>query len=254
MRIITNVPRLKRNRNIATILFFVSLAMLIGGLILNSVAATSPVFFFVPCLIMPLALFTTLVSVRMTNEYIRVPRPEDAIGEAVKGVSKLGVLYNYLPVAPHILVTPHGIYTFHALFQSRSFTVNGDTWIDNRVKGLFGRLSVFFRGETIGKPFRIATQQADQVETLLQTALPGVDLEVQPVVVLTADKAELTVKEPSLPVGLTNAMKRPNLKQMLRDDKMREGAYVLNAAQLETIDAALRGTAANSKGLTEAEV
>ena len=100
MHIVTNEPKLRRNRLIAQVLFFISLAVLIGGLVIfNLGGRTNEIFFYAPCIVMPLGLATTIFSIRLTNQYVRLPHPEVAIREGLRGINKRSVLYNYvLPV------------------------------------------------------------------------------------------------------------------------------------------------------------
>lgn len=107
MRVLTNELRIKQGRRLGTILFFVSLFVLTMGLLLSNFLTVDPnVLVFVPCLVMPIGLVTTLLSVRLTNEWVRVPRPEEALVEGLAGINRRSVLFNYFPPANHILITP----------------------------------------------------------------------------------------------------------------------------------------------------
>ncbi|MHB8753021.1 MAG: hypothetical protein ACYDBJ_28010, partial [Aggregatilineales bacterium] len=67
MRVYLNEQRLKRNRQLATILFVASLVILFGGLIISyTVTADKYYLMIVPLIAMPIGLLTTWWSVRLT--------------------------------------------------------------------------------------------------------------------------------------------------------------------------------------------
>src|SRR5690348_15172907 len=115
MRIETNLRLAKRNRRIGHFLFFFSMAVLIGGFVLMNaqIAATKDTinsgYVLLGTLILPIGFICTIISIRMTNLWIRQPRPEEAIRDGLKGISKKSVLYNYYHFpARHVLIAPQG--------------------------------------------------------------------------------------------------------------------------------------------------
>ncbi len=68
--------------------------------------------------ILPIAFITTIVSVRMTNLWVRQPRPEVVIREGLKGLSNKSVLYSYYHFpARHVLICPQGVFAMVTRFQ-----------------------------------------------------------------------------------------------------------------------------------------
>src|SRR5690554_4101962 len=120
MRIETNQKLVKRNTQIAQYLFFFSMGVLVIGFLVTNqqllgVDPTSEqavtLSLLVPSLILPVGLVTTLVSVRMTNLWIRRPRPEVVLQENLKGMGSKSVLYNYYHFpARHVLICPQGVF------------------------------------------------------------------------------------------------------------------------------------------------
>jgi hypothetical protein len=249
MRVVTNQQRVKRNRQVAQILFFLSLAILTSGLIFtNTLARDSEVLMLLPCAIMPLGLIATVVSVRLTNQYVRPPHPEDAIREGLKGINRRSILYNYvLPTATHVLVAPQGVYTFTTRFQDARFKVEDDKWYSSKARGPLAPLFLFLKQEGLGDPFKQANHEADSVQALVDQALPNSKIEVQPVVVFTSPKVTLEVIDPEIPVVYADPKKKPSLKGLLRDDKKREDAVALTPAQMESIDEAIMSTLGERK-------
>ncbi len=242
MRVVTNQRRVNRNRQIAQILFFASLIILIGGLIMtNTIGRTNDFFLMLPCIIMPVGLVTTLISIRLTNQYVRDPHPEDAIRDGLKGINKRSILYNYLLPANHVLVSPQGVYSFTTRFQESRFKVEGDKWYSSKARGPLAPFFLFLKQEGLRKPFQEANSEADAVQKIIDKALPNSGIEVQPVVVFTSPKATLEINKPDLPVVYADAKKKPSLKALLKEDKQRDDAPALSPEQIDAIDEAFLG-------------
>ena len=221
MRVVINQGRISRNRQIAQILFFVSLAVLIGGLIFTNTigTTTSGLLVLVPLLVMPLGLTTTIISVRLTNEFVRLPHPDEAIDEGLDGIDPRSVVYHYVLPLKHVLIAPQGIYSLTTRFQETRYTIEGDKWLNWKARGPFAPIFLFLRQEALGDPFKEATRDAETIQAMVDKALPGVDIKVQPVVVFTSPKATLEVNNPALPVVYADRKKKPSLKGLLRKDK-----------------------------------
>lgn len=221
MRIETNEKLVKRNRRIANFLFFFSMAVLIGGFIVANTQITSDpkspnytLALFLPWVILPVGFISTMVSVRMTNQWVRRPHPEEAIPEGLKGLSKRSVLYNYYHgPARHVLITPQGTYAIITRFQDSSYVVDGEKWHSS--SGAFGAINRVFRQDGIGNPTEDARKAAAHVKKLLEATLP--ELEVQPLIVFVDPRAKLDVRNPAVPVLYADIRKEPNLRDYLKD-------------------------------------
>ncbi len=217
MRVETNVRLARRNRQIAQYLFFASFGLLIIGLLVSNVRVGQDddlLPFLVPALVLPLAFVATMISVRMTNLWVRVPRPENVIRDGLKGISNKSVLYNYyLFPARHVLITPQGVYAIVTRFQDGRFTVEGDKWKTHR--SALGRFFSLFRFDSIGNPSEDARAAAAHVQALVNRVATGVI--VQPLIVFVDPRAEVEMINPSVPVLYPDIKRTPNLKAYLRD-------------------------------------
>lgn len=221
MRVVINQAYIKRNRQIAQILFFVSLAVLIGGLIFtNTLAVTSGLLVLVPLIVMPLGLTTTIISVRLTNEFVRLPHPEEAINDGLDGIDPRSILYHYVLPVKHVLVAPQGIYSLTTRFQETRYSVEGEKWINWKGRGPLAPLFLFLRQEALGDPFKDARRDAETIQALVDEALPDAQIKVQPVVVFTSAKAKVEVTDPALPVVYADRKTKPSLKGLLRKEKL----------------------------------
>ncbi len=230
MRIETNVRLAQRNRRIAHFLFFFSMAVLIGGFIIAntqlsqtpSTADNASLFLslILPWLVLPIGFISTIISVRMTNLWIRKPRPEDAIREGLKGVSKRSVFYSYYHFpARHVLIAPQGVFAIVTRFQDASYQVNGDKWYTKA--GPMNRLMGFFRRDAIGNPTEDANRAAAYVQSLMDKT--PYTVEVQPMIIFVDPRAKVEIENPTVPVLYADDRLKPNLRDYLRDLGIKQG-------------------------------
>jgi hypothetical protein len=218
MRVETNWKLVRRNRKIAQYLFYFSLAVLIGGLFVFNRPTSDPsspetaLALILSSLVLPVGFITTIVSVRMTNQWIRQPRPEEAIREGLKGLSKKSVLYNYYHIpARHVLICPQGVFAMITRFQDGSYTVTGDQWKTTR--GL--TITRLFRQDGIGNPNEEALRAAVYLKGLLEPIAP--EIGVQPLIVFVDPRARLDISDPTVPILYADDKQKPNLKDYMRD-------------------------------------
>jgi hypothetical protein len=222
MRIETNTALVQRNRKTAQYLFFFSLLMLSLGFI-----ATNARFLFpdiapdtitvaelvLPAIILPIAFASTLFSVRMTNLWVRQPRPDLILPENLKGLGNKAVLYNYYHIpARHVLIAPQGVFAIVTRFQNGSYMVEGDKWRSQ--KSAISRIFSLFRMDSVGNPTLEAIDAAQQVKQKLQSIAPDVD--VYPIVLFVDPRVRLTIVKPSVPVLHVQTRLQPSLKDYIK--------------------------------------
>ncbi len=223
MRIVTNQELIRKNRRTATWLFFISMAILIfgffvaNGQILGLVPEESVglIYTFATPFVLLIGFMTTLTSVRMTNLWVRIPRPEVVIPEGLKGIPSRNknALYNYhhFP-ARHVLVTPQGIFPMVTRFQDGSFSVNGNKWRAH--KGPVGAIFTFLRLDGIGNPNQDAELARRYIQHLIEDY--DKDIPIHPVIVFVDPRAKLEINDPSVPVVYADSKKSPNLKEFIQ--------------------------------------
>lgn len=246
MRVETNEKLARRNRKLAQYLFFATFGVLLLGMIFINQQAASitednvAVVTLLQTAVLPIAFITTIISVRMTNLWVRQPRPEAVIAEGLKGIVHKGVLYNYYHFpARHVLVSPQGVLAIVTRFQDGRYTVEGDKWTTH--KSALSRLLSIFRFDNIGNPTADALRAADHVKALLAPIAP--DVEVIPVIVFTSPKAEVNLLAPTVPVVLPTGKKTlslsSGLKEILRSSTKTEGkGAALTPEQIEAFEQA----------------
>lgn len=245
MRIETNQKLVRRNRRFAQYLFFFSIAVLLGAFFVANAQTFSGqlpdpdspqglLAFVLPTLVLPIGVITSLVSVRMTNLWIRQPRPEVMLKEGLKGLSNKSVLYNYyhLPVR-HVLICPQGVYAITTRFQDGSYTVENDNWITHG--GLFSGFTRFFRRDGIGNPTREAVENAERIQKILAPIAP--DVPVHPLIVFIDPRVRLRVENSSIPILHADSKRESSLKDFMRDVPQ-EQRRSLTPEQIEAFEAA----------------
>jgi Nuclease-related domain len=221
MRIETNQQLIKRNKRNANYLFFFSMGVIGLALFANTTVINTSdtntlnlisIFLWIA---LPVSLVSTFTSINLTNQWVRPPRPENAIPDGLKGLSKKSVLYNYyhMPVR-HVLIAPQGVFAIVTRFQEGNFTVENDKWKGQR--GPLSFLTTFMRRDAIGNPTEEAQKAAAHIAKLLEKDFPG--LTVNPLIVFVHPRATVTeIGENSIPILYTDEEKTPNLRDFLRD-------------------------------------
>lgn len=223
MRIETNQKLVARNRKIAQYLFFFSFAVLVLGLLVVNQPVTPTVtpgsasgvtlYFVLSALMLPIAFISTMISVRMTNLWVREPRPELGIRDNLKGINTKSVLYNYYHFpARHVLIAPQGVFAIVTRFQERKYRVEGDRW--RSLSNLLTQFLGLIRFDRIGNPTRDAQLAARHVKDLFADIAP--DLVVQPIIIFSDPRAQVMVVNSTVPVVSLGGKQLPTLKEHLR--------------------------------------
>jgi hypothetical protein len=118
-----------------------------------------------------------------------------------------------------VLVAPEGVFSFTTRFQETRFEVEGENWINYKNRGPLAPTFLFLRQEGLGKPFKQARDEAANIQEIVDQALPGTNIKVQPVVVFTSGKAIVEVHDPAIPVVYADPKRKPSLRALLRDVK-----------------------------------
>jgi hypothetical protein len=237
MRIETNTALVKRNKRLATAMFFVSMAVLVGGFFLitatQGIAAQTEdsgsvlVSSLLTTLVLPASLICTIFSVRLTNLWLRQPRPEEAIKEGLKGISRKSTLYNYYHFpARHVLIAPQGVFAVVTRFQEGKFSVEGDKW--KTAGGALTAVTRFFRQDHIANPTHDAQRAAEHVQKLLDSKMPG--LHVQPLIIFVDPRAQVETVDTAVPVLYADERKEPNLRDYLREISDRQAKLAAEQA------------------------
>jgi hypothetical protein len=208
MRNIVNEQAVTRGTRLGKIGVLVGLAFLTAGLVVSLVFKESPLLWVsAGCLL--LGLVASTIGTANMNRWMRQPRADQAMAQGLKGYDDRYRLYNYTLPAPHVLLSPAGLYVLTAMGQDGVVQCEGD-----RIRRNFsaGRVLRFMADEGIGKPFTEGDAQVQALQKLL--AEHGVEGgEIQNLLVFYHPRVQLTVNEPSRPVVTPKDLKRSLRKQ-----------------------------------------
>jgi hypothetical protein len=224
MRILTNERHYRQGRFWATTLSVAGLLMLITATITSFIPQIGSSSF--PLLIFGIIL--SLVGIRLSHRWVRPPLAHETLAGALKGLSKDSVLLNYYPPAPHLLITPNGIFSLTTRNQPFQITVSGDYWADEA--SAFKKLRRQLGQDQLGNPIAQAKRDAERASAWIEKTL-GAKLTVTPLVVFLSSATHLEVEQQTA-VPMTYADKRtPSLKAYLKQD----AAAVLTSKQLDDL-------------------
>lgn len=141
---------------------------------------------------------TSMVGIFYANRWVKRPRPEDILNQALKGLSDQHRLYHYTPQGDHLLLTPNGVVVLETVNLEGRFTYLDGRW---HQKLNLGRALRYVVEEKLGNPTDRAGQQVESLTIFLKEGLPqDVKFPVQALVVFTHPLAELKVDKSPLPV------------------------------------------------------
>jgi hypothetical protein len=217
MQNIVNEARIARGARLGKIATFAGLGLLGGGLVVSLFMAESPLLW-LSFVFLLLGLLVSSVGSMNMNRWVREPRADQALAQALKGFDDRYRLYSYYLPAPHVLLSPSGLFVFTAMGQDGKIRYEGD-----RFQRDFSvlRLLRFLAEEGMGKPFAEGDSQVAALREYLAENDLDEDVELQNVVVFYNPRAELTVSSPPRPVASPKGLKKAIRKtgsQDLPDD------------------------------------
>jgi hypothetical protein len=219
MQKIVNETRIARGARIGKIGTFAGLGFLVGGLI---VSLSLPAMLWVSFLCLLLGILVSSVGTMNMNRWVREPRADQALAQGLKGFDDRYRLYSYFLPAPHVLLSPSGLFVLTTMGQDGAIRYDGAKF---RRDFSAARLLRFMADEGLGKPFADADSQVRSVQKLLDEQEAGEGVEIQNVVVFYNPRAQLTISDPPRPVVTQKALKKALRKQSS------EGGTRLSGAQ-----------------------
>lgn len=169
MKVFRNDALIKRNKSISKYASIVGFAVLVGGLIMGFIDPER--YLIVQVLALPLGWLLSQVGLYMAHRYLRSPRPDEVIDEALGKVARDGRMYHYLLPVPHVLLMPAGPVVFVAKFQSGDISVEDGKW---RQRGV-SFLRKLFSQESLGNPTREAENAVAALASFIDKRAPDVE-------------------------------------------------------------------------------
>lgn len=191
MEIVRNAARIRRYRLIANAASITGLAVLGVGLVLSFQG--NPTFFLAQWLTLVIGILLWQVSLNFSHRYVRSPRPDEELDEALKGTSYKSILYHYALPANHVLLTRAGPILFIIKPQTGKIAVegeHGDRW---KLSGSLYR-RIFGQQQALGNPTREAVGEVTALVNFIKEKAPELEeLPVGAIIVFTAPQAMVTL-------------------------------------------------------------
>jgi len=195
MKVFRNDALIKRNKSISKYASLVGFVVLVGGLILGFVDPER--YLIVQVLALPIGWLLSQVGLYMAHRYLRSPRPDDVLDEAVGKVAREGRMYHYLLPVPHVLLMPTGPIVFVTKFQGGDISVEDGKW---RQRGV-SFIRKLFSQESLGNPTREAENAVATLASFINKHAPEVEeVPVGAIIVFTSKHSgELDLEASPIP-------------------------------------------------------
>jgi hypothetical protein len=191
MRIITNDEMVARGGRVGQLATFIGLVMVLGGLI-----ASFTQYRMMTIVLVALGVVMYTLGNRGQEQSLREPRLIHKLSEALKEFDDRYQLYNHVLPAEHVLLAPHGVYVLIVKGMGGRIRCFKDKWVRDFN---LGRILRFFTEESLGNPSKEALQDVEKLQKYLEEHAPGLDVEIQPLVVFADPSARLEITSASVP-------------------------------------------------------
>jgi hypothetical protein len=220
MQTIVNEAKIARGARLGKIATFAGLGFLVLGLIVSLMLQTGGfIWISFGCLL--LGILVSSVGTMNMNRWVREPRADQALAQGLKGFDDRYRLYSYFLPAPHVLLSPVGLFVLTPMGQDGVIRYDGQKF---RRDFSAVRLLRFMADEGLGKPFAEADSQVRAMQKLLDENQAGEEVEIQNVVVFYNPRAQLDVSDAPRPVTFPKGLKKALRKQRSDDETKLSGA------------------------------
>ena len=148
-----------------------------------------------------------MAGIYLANRWVRKPRPEDSLAEALKTLGEGYNLYHYTSLlGKHILLMPNGVMVFETINLAGEFSFLNGRW---KEKMNLGRMLRYVFEEHLGDPSGKARHAVDDLKAHIRN-LPGVTkpVPVSGAVVFLHPLAQIEVKGAPIPVCKADKLRK----------------------------------------------
>jgi hypothetical protein len=152
-------------------------------------------------------ILVSMAGIYLANRWVRRPRPEESLGEALKTLGEGYNLYHYTSLSgKHILLMPNGLMVLVIINLAGEFSYLNGRW---REKINLGRIVRYIFEEHLGDPSRNVRRAVDDLKAQIRN-LPGVTkpVPVSGMVVFLHPLAQLEAKGVPIPVCKVDKLRK----------------------------------------------
>jgi hypothetical protein len=196
MKVIIDRKKISLRQRLANIASLGGLLLLLASVVLPLVNAAWTTY---STLIMVVGLAMAMIGIFFANRWVKKPRPEDRLDEALKTLHDTYRLYHY-PSLPcqHVMLTPGGVVVLETINLEGKFSYKQGRW---REKIGLGRALRYLVEEHLGNPIRSAQGDVAYLKDRFSEQIPGGEaIPVWGVVVFVHPRAVLEIEGAEIPV------------------------------------------------------
>jgi hypothetical protein len=219
MRNFVDEERVARGKRIGWIAIAGGMGLLVTGFVI-SLTIKQPAMLWVTFACLIGGLMISNIGTYNMNRWGREPRADQVLAQALKGRDNRYQLYSYFLPAPHVLLSPQGLFVLTALGQEGTIRFDGAKF--RRDFSLI-RLLRFMAEEGMGRPLAQGDEEVEALRKFLEANDAGEGVEIQNILVFYSPRAELQVSNPPRPIIVPKGLKKTLRK--LPGDKLSESQY-----------------------------
>jgi hypothetical protein len=190
----------------------------LGILVLGLVLSFRPEYFLASYAVLIVGILTSSVGIYYGDKWIKPPRADQTLEDALKGLDNKHRLYNWVLPVDHVLLSPTGLTVFIVKKQEGRIEYDGQRW--RHRQSLFKLLGAFSR-ERLGNPAKELEWDVDRLHQLVEQVLPGTEVPIDGYIVFTSPKADLELANGSVPAVPVKKLKA-QFKSQSRRRKLSE--------------------------------
>jgi hypothetical protein len=204
MKILIDQVKIQRKRRLSNTASIGGLLMLLASVVLPLIRPEYAVY---STVLMVVGLAIAMLGIYFANRWVKKPRPEDRLDDALKTLSDFHRLYHY-PKLPcdHVLLTPWGVLVLETINLEGTFHYEDGRW---KEKMGLGRALRYIVEEHLGNPIKSALASENYLKSQLNVETAnGREIPVHSVVVFVHPAAVLDVENPETTVCKVEKLRR----------------------------------------------
>jgi hypothetical protein len=213
---IVNEPFLAKRTKYAKYASYVGFGALLIGLL-----TARPEMMWLAYVMLMIGLVAASIGSFLANRYVKEPRADKVLADALENLDKRYVLYQYHFPTSHLLLSHFGLTVLDPYAQAGEISYSGGRW---RHKAGIRKVMQFFGDPALGKPEQELQRETERIKKWIDESLPEENIPVNGVIVFTNPNARLTVE------GDVRAVKADGLAAFMKDG-LKGGAVLTTSMQ-----------------------